>query len=103
MAKYVLTYTGGSMGAAPEEQQAIMDRWMGWFGSLGADLLDGGTPFGPSTTVSAGGAAEGGASSLTGYTIISAADLAAATETAKGCPVLAAGGTVEVYEAIEMG
>ena len=103
MARYVLAYTGGSMGASPEEQQAIMDRWMGWFGSLGPDLVDGGSPFGPSATVTAEGTSDGGASSLTGYTIISAADLGAATETAKECPVLAAGGTIEVYETVEMG
>jgi len=103
MARYVLAYTGGSMGASPEDQQAIMEKWMGWFGSLGADLLDGGSPFGPSATVGAGGTSDGGASALTGYTIIAATDLGAATETAKGCPVLAAGGTVEVYETVEMG
>jgi hypothetical protein len=103
MAKYVLAYTGGNMGASPEEQQAIMDKWMGWFGSLGADLVDGGNPFGPSATVTPSGSSDGGASSLTGYTIITAADLAAATETAKGCPALAAGGSVEVYEAVEIG
>jgi hypothetical protein len=103
MGKYVLAYTGGAMGASPEEQQAVLDRWMAWFGSLGPALLDGGNPFGPSTTIRGDDAAEGGASSLTGYSIISASDLGAATETAKGCPALAAGGTVEVYEAIEMG
>jgi hypothetical protein len=103
MGKYVLTYTGGHMGASPEEQQAIMAMWMGWFGALGADLVDGGNPFGPSMTLSGGDASHGGASSLTGYSIISAPDLAAATEKAKGCPALAAGGAVEVYEAIEIG
>ena len=103
MARYVLVYTGGRTGADPEEQQAIIDRWMGWFGALGTGLLDGGSPFGPSSTVTAEGSSDGGASSLTGYTIISAPDLAAATETARGCPVLAAGGTVEVYETVAMG
>jgi hypothetical protein len=102
MGKYVLAYTGGSVGASPEEQQAVMAKWMGWFGQLGPGLLDGGNPFGPSATVSAGNATAGGTSALTGYSIISAPDLAAATETAKGCPALAAGGAVEVYEAIEM-
>jgi hypothetical protein len=39
---------------------------------------------------------------LGGYSIVTADDLAAAAEPAKGCPVLAAGGTVEVYEALDM-
>ncbi len=103
MAKFVLAYTGGSMGETPEEQKKTMDAWMAWFGSMGADLLDGGSPFGPSATVSANGISQGGASALTGYTIIAAESLAAAGEKAKSCPVLAAGGTVEVYEAMPMG
>jgi hypothetical protein len=35
-----------------------------------------------------------------GYSVISANSLADAAGKAKGCPVLAGGGTVEVYEAI---
>jgi hypothetical protein len=35
---------------------------------------------------------------LTGYTILKADNLGDATGMAKGCPVLASGGSVEVYE-----
>ena len=38
------------------------------------------------------------ASGLTGYSVLKADSLAAATTLAKGCPVLAHGGAVEVYE-----
>lgn len=103
MAKYLLAYKGGGMGDTPEAQQKAMDAWLAWFGSLGADIVDQGSPFGPSTTVSGGDTTEGGASGLTGYTIITASDLPAATEKAKGCPVLTSGGSIEVYEALEMG
>jgi hypothetical protein len=34
--------------------------------------------------------------------VVDAADLAAATDLAKGCPVLADGGSVEVYATIDM-
>ena len=91
------------MGDTPEAQQKAMDAWMAWFGALGADLVDQGSPFGPSTTVSGDGTTESGTSALTGYTIISADNLSAATDKAETCPVLASGGTVEVYEALEMG
>ena len=37
------------------------------------------------------------------YTIISAESLAEAVEKAKGCPVLATGGSIEVYEALAVG
>jgi hypothetical protein len=104
MAKYLLAYTGGGMGDTPEAQQQATDAWMAWFGTLGPDIADQGSPFGPSTTVTADGTTkDGGASALTGYTIITAADLAAATEKAKGCPVLASGGSIEIYEALETG
>jgi hypothetical protein len=105
MAKFVLAYTGGGgMAESPEAQQKAMEAWMNWFGSLGEAVADGGAPFGPSATVAADGStSDGGRSSLTGYSIITASDLSDATSKAKGCPVLASGGSVEVYEALPMG
>ena len=103
MAKFLLAYKGGGMGDSPESQQEAMDAWMAWFGALGADLVDGGAPFGSSTTIPANGVADNGASRLSGYTIINAQSLAAAGEKAQGCPVLSSGGAVEVYEAVPMG
>jgi len=104
MAKFVFAYTGGGgMAPSPAEQQKIMDAWMSWFGSLGDALVDGGAPFGASATVAPDGAAGDGApAGLTGYSVLSAASLADATAKAKGCPVLASGGSVEVYEALPM-
>ncbi len=103
MTKFVLAYRGGSVPETKEQQDAVMSAWMGWFGDLGAAVVDGGAPFGPSTTIaSGGGSSAGGASALTGYSIVEAADLAAATELGTGCPVLASGGTVEVYETMPM-
>jgi hypothetical protein len=104
MANYVLVYRGGSMAETPEAQEKAMEQWMGWFGSLGDAVVDGGAPFGPSATVAADGAAtDGGASALSGYSILSAGSLAEAQTKTKGCPVLAVGGTVEVYEALPIG
>lgn len=104
MAKYVLTYKGGSgMPATEEEQQAVMAAWGAWLGGLGEALVDVGNPFGPSAAVAADGSvADSGPSGLTGYSILSADSLAAATEQTKGCPILSAGGTVEVYETFDV-
>jgi hypothetical protein len=100
MAKFVLAYTGGSAPGSPEEQQAVIEAWMGWFGSLGDAVVDMGNPFGASCSIAADGAVRDGAKAgLTGYSIIDAADLADAAAKAKGCPVLANGGGLEVYEA----
>ena len=79
-----------------------MAEWGAWFGSLGAALVDGGNPFAASRTVHADGSSTEGGGGLTGYSIVGAADLAAAADLAKGCPLLADGGTVEVYETVPM-
>ncbi|MGH8920921.1 MAG: hypothetical protein ACRD0H_21750 [Actinomycetes bacterium] len=104
MTNYVFAYSGGTgMAATPQEQEQSMADWGAWFGAIGASLVEGGNPFGAARTVHADGSAtDGGVSALTGYTVVSAPDLAAAADLAKGCPVLTTGGTVEVYEAIEM-
>jgi hypothetical protein len=104
MANYVLVYKGGS-GMAPSEaeREAIMAAWTKWFGGLGAALVDAGNPFGPSSVVASDGTVQAGApSALTGYSILSADDLHAATVMAKGCPALADGGSVEVYETFQV-
>lgn len=60
-------------------------------------------PFGAAATVQPdGGSFDGGSAALTGYSIIGAPDLTAAAALAKGCPLLADGGTVDVYEALPM-
>ncbi|MGO9456042.1 MAG: YciI family protein [Acidimicrobiales bacterium] len=101
MSKFVLVYTGGAMGASPQEQQQAMEAWMNWFGSLGEAVLDVGNPFvGGCTVATDGSATDGGAAGLTGYSIVEAPDLSAAAGLAKGCPVLTHGGGVEVYEAL---
>lgn len=100
MANYLLVYKGGGgMAQDAAAQQAIMEQWGRWFGSLGDSVVDGGNPFGPSASIATDGSvSSGGSAGLTGYSIIKSANLEAATEAARGCPVLAAGGSVEVYE-----
>ncbi len=102
MAKYHLTYSGG--GPMPETEEGaaeVMAAWNGWFGQLGQNVTDGGNPFGPRQTIAADGSVSDAGGS-TGYSIITANDLAAAVEMSKGCPVLANGGNVEVSECIDM-
>jgi hypothetical protein len=102
MAKYVLAYTGGRIADTDEERQASMAAWQRFLGGLGDALVDMGNPFGVSATVTAGGGNGSAPNHLSGYSIIAAGSLAEATEKAKGAPVLDGGGTVEVYEAIEI-
>lgn len=103
MGKYLLAYTGGGMAQTDAEREAAMAAWGAWFGTLGSAIVDPGNPFGPSATVADGGSVSDGApAGLTGYSVLSADSLAAASELAKGCPVLGTGGTVEVYETFEV-
>ena len=100
MGNYLFAYRGGGgMSENEEERQAVMAASGAWFGELGEAVVDPGNPFAGSASVSGGGATSDAAESgLTGYSVVSAGDLASATELAKGCPVLAAGGSVDVYE-----
>jgi hypothetical protein len=102
MAKFVYLYTGGQMAATPAEQEKAMQEWGAWFATLGDSVTDMGNPFASSATVGPDGAREGGASRVAGYSIVEADSLADASAKAKGCPELAGGGAVEVYEALAM-
>jgi hypothetical protein len=102
MADFVLLYTGGSMPETEAEQAKVMKAWDDWFAQIGGGLKDGGNPFAPAArTVASDGSVNDGASGTphTGYTIVTADSLDAATAIAKGSPVLHGGGSVTVYEA----
>jgi hypothetical protein len=103
MTTYVLVFKGGAGAALTEEQeQANMLLWRGWFAALGDDLVDGGNPFVSSRALASDGGVQDASSDLTGYSIIKAEHLDAATEKARGCPVLANGGSIEIYETFDV-
>lgn len=98
MTNYVLLYGGGGMPETDEEQAAVMAAWGAWYAAMGEAVYDGGNPFSPvAKTVTADGVSDG-SPPATGYTVISADSIDAAVEMAKACPILDAGGTVNVYE-----
>ena len=82
----------------------VMDAWGQWFGAMGTAVVDGGNPVGVSSTVNSDGSVSdnGGANPASGYSLIEAADLNDALKKAKGCPILGAGGSVEVAEVFDM-
>ena len=106
MADFMLIFRGAPpSGASPEQLQQHMQKWMVWFDSLtkagvyhgaGAPLQPGGKAVrGKSKTVSDGPYGE--AKDLVGgYAIVTAKDLDAAVEIARGCPAYEVGGAVEV-------
>ena len=104
MSNYLLIYTGGD--AMPESQDArdqIMAAWGAWFESMGEAVVDAGAPTGAAQTVGPDGTVSpGSAGGAGGYSIISADSHDAAVGQARGCPVLASNGSVEVYETFEI-
>ncbi|TWF40720.1 YCII-related domain-containing protein [Chitinophaga polysaccharea] len=91
---------------SPEEMQANTKRWMDWIGTIAAQnkLTDRGNRLDlngkvlrPNNMVTDGPYTEI-KESLAGYSIVKASSLEEALELAKGCPILAAGGNVEVRE-----
>jgi hypothetical protein len=104
MAKYLLVYHGGGMAETEEAQAQVMAAWGKWFEELGGAMVDGGNPIGRTQTIDSSGSVSegGGANPATGYSIIEADGLEAAVKLAKGCPVLATGGSVEVAETFDV-
>jgi hypothetical protein len=103
MTDYLLLYRGGSMPETEEEQAQVMQAWTDWFTQLGAAVKDGGNPTnGRASHIGADGAVGGETLGVSGYSVLTARSLDEATTLAKGCPVLAGGGTIEVHETLEV-
>ena len=102
MAKYLLVYYGGKMETDPKLAEKTMATWMKWFADLGQAVVDAGAPTQPGKIVSKNGVKSAGAKPVGGYSILQAESLNAAIKLAKGCPVLAVGGLVEVSPLVSM-
>ena len=104
MAKFLLIYHGGSQPETEEAGKEVMAQWMKWFETIGPSVADGGNPTGEAKTIAPGGKVSDGAGAdpVSGYSLVTADSLDAAVKLAQGCPHLKAGGTVQVYETIEM-
>jgi len=102
MPKYAFAYYGEPKFKSPEEGAKYMGKWNAWVGGLGDALVNPGTPFGKTKTVSSRGVSDGGGSNrLTGYSIVEAESMDVALEMAMQCPHLEHG-TIDVAEAMEM-
>lgn len=110
MSEFVFLYRGGDRPLSPEVVQQNMSQWVAWFKDLTANghMVDRGQPLDSSGKLvnSAKMVVDGPFAEakdvIGGYTLIKAKDLAAAAELAKGCPLLARGGGVEVRPVLKM-
>jgi hypothetical protein len=89
------------MPDTPAQQARVMKQWTSWFAKLGPAIIDPGNPFSgsvnkvkPDGTVAKGPVGH----RASGYSIIDAPSLQAATKLARTCPVVRGGAQVAVYE-----
>jgi len=103
MPHYVLVYLGGQQPSNPEEGRQHYAKYMQWLSSLGESAVSPANPVKNTQTVqSDGSVVSGGATGMSGYTIIKADSMKDALETAKRCPFLEIGGSLEVSEMAQM-
>jgi len=107
MAKFIYLYRGPATPVpdpTPEQGAERMAAFSAWMEKAGTALIDGGSPFGASTSVRDDGT-EGTAGDLIGYTIVEADDLAAAKALTDGLPFLSGRDgkcAVEIFELLAM-
>ena len=103
MQRYVIAYFGGNRKMSPEEGQKHFSKYMGWLSSLGDAAVSPANPLQDTRTIGPDGTEKkGSTSSMSGYTVIRADSLESAIATAKACPFLEIGGSLEVSELAEM-
>jgi hypothetical protein len=99
----MITYLGSPKPASPEESQQHMSKYRAWLSSLGDAAVSPANPLRNTNTVNPDGSvSSGGASTMSGFTIIEAESEGAALTIAKNCPFLEVGGSLEVSELIKM-
>jgi hypothetical protein len=103
MPDYMITYLGGNKPSSPEEGKKHFSKYMEWLSSLGESAVSPANPLKDTSTVSPDGSVTaGGATTMSGFTIIRADSMDAALSVAKTCPFLDIGGSLEVSELLPM-
>jgi hypothetical protein len=105
MSEFTYLFRGRETFTSPEQAQKHMAKWTAWFKELNAKghLKNPGHPLenagkvvsGPKKMVKDGPYAEA-KDVVGGFIVVEANDLAEAAELSKACPILEAGGSVEI-------
>ena len=103
MPQYVIVYLGGNQPSSPEERKQHFSKYMKWIASLGESVVSPMNPLKDKSTVNSDGSVTtGGTTAMSGYTIIEADSMESALASAKACPFLDIGGSLEVSELVDM-
>jgi uridine kinase len=101
--EFVIVYLGGDQPSSPEEGEQHFAKYMEWLSSLGDAVISPANPLKNTSTINPDGSVtSGGATAMSGYTIIEADSMDAALTIAQACPFLDIGGSLEVSELLEM-
>lgn len=99
----MIAYYGGKQPASKEEGMAQMEKWKAWIGSLGAVIVNPGTPLPASKIVTSSSVSDDNdPNAMKGFAVVKADSLDAAVEIAKTDPFLENGGTIRVSQMMEM-
>lgn len=99
MNTYVLAFRGHPDRDSGAE---VAEKWGAWMAELGSSIANPGSRVGETSTVAADGAGDPAGEVLSGFMLLNADTLSAATDLARGCPGLAHGVSVEVGELVEV-
>lgn len=99
MNTYVLAFRSQPGRETPTDAE---EKWGAWFAELGSSIANPGSRVGDTFTVAADEPGDPATTVLTGFMLVNADTLDAASDLARGCPGLANGVSVEVGEFVEM-
>lgn len=103
MPNFMIAYHGGNKPDSKEEGKARMERWKIWIEGLGDSVINPGTPLPASRIVTPTGVEDDNDSnSMSGFAVIKAENIDAATEIVKSDPFLETGGIIRVSQMMEM-
>ena len=103
MPQYAIFYLGGNPPSTPEEGKQHFSKYMEWLSSMGDAAVSPANPLKNTSTVNPDGSViSGGATKMSGFTIVEADSMESALSIAKTCPFLDIGGSLEVSELGQM-
>jgi hypothetical protein len=107
MMKFIVLYMApvsaeAQMNVSPEEMKKGMEPWMAWYKKFAKEIVDQGAPLGKGISLDKKGSSIG-KTQVTGYTIVQAKDMDAATAMMTGHPhLIMPKASIEIFEMMPM-
>ena len=103
MPQFIISYLGGNQPTTPEEGQKHFAKYKEWLSTLADSAVSPANPFSNTNTIKPDGSVTpGSTTTMSGYTIIEVDSMELAIKSAKACPFLEIGGSLEVSEIMQM-